>query len=245
MYAQQRKDSLAINLLDSIVSNNKNERIKDKAKIILEEISKRAITEKYLDTLKVKKVIKELPFVLVREEPNLLITPTLPLAQNLSIIPKKVEKDSTKLNPISIAKPGQQNNKVDSLTNRVDFVNDSLEPHYIALVTNKVSASFVKEIQNAFNILNNDEFSKQNLNVTYVQFDSLSYIVWIGSFSNRLTSANYLNKVKPRLNKEILSFVPTKQYKLYLLGKANILLIKSPEDLKKYEQFMMNTFYKP
>ena len=245
MYAQQRKDSLAINLLDSIVSNNKNERIKDKAKIILEEISKRAFTEKYLDTLKVKKVIKELPFVLIREEPNLLITPNLPLAQSVSIIPKKVEKDSTKLNPKSIAESGQQNNKVDGLINRIDFVNDSLEPHYIALVTNNVSASFVKEIQNAFTILNNDEFSKQNLNVTYVQFDSLSYIVWIGSFSNRVNSSNYLNKVKPRLNKEILSFVPTKQYQLYLLGKSNILLIKSPEDLKKYEQFMMNTFYKP
>ena len=235
MYAQLRKDSLAIKLLDTIISNNRNERIKDKAKIILEEISKRAIIEKYLDTLKIKKEIKELPFVSVKEEPNLLTT-----------IPKKAEKDSIQLPIKNIVKSAQQNSKLDSsLANVIDFVNDSLEPHYIALVTNKVSASFVKEMQNAFNILNNDEFSKQNLNVTYIQFDNLSYIVWIGSFNNRQSASNYLNKVKPRLSKEILSFVPNKQYQLYLLGKSNILLIKGPEDLKKYEQFMINTFYKP
>jgi tetratricopeptide (TPR) repeat protein len=235
MYAQQRKDSLAIKLLDTIISSNRNERIKDKAKIILEEISKRAVTEKYLDTLKINKVIKELPFVLIKEEPNLL-----------NSITKRVGKDSSILNSKVLVTSGQKDNQVDSnLSNLIEFVNDSLEPHYIALITNKVSASFVKEIQNAFNILNNDEFSKQNLNVTYVQFDNLSYIVWIGSFSNRQNASLYLNKVKSRLSKEIISFVPTKQYQLYLLGKSNIILIKTPEDLKKYEQFMINTFYKP
>lgn len=243
MYAQLRKDSLAINLLDSIIGNNRNERIKDKAKIILEEISKRAITEKYLDTLKIKKEIKELPFVLVREEPNMLNASALPVTE--SLVPAKLEKDSSKLISKSLIKSSQPVNKADSLINVIHFVNDSLEPHYIALVTNKVSASFVKETQNAFNILNNDEFSKQNLNVTYVQFDDFSYIVWIGSFKNREDASAYLNKVKPRLSKEILSFVPTKQYQLYLLGKSNIILIKTPEDLKKYEQFMIKTFYKP
>jgi len=100
-------------------------------------------------------------------------------------------------------------------------------------------------MQNALNLLNIDEFKKQNLNVTYVQFDESSYIVWIGYFGNRLNALAYINKVKPRLSKEIISFVPANQYQLYLIGKSNIILIKSPADLKKYERFMLDNIYKP
>ncbi len=246
MYAQLRKDSLAIKLLDSIISSNRNERIKDKATIILTEINNRKITETYLDTLKLKKVIVELPFVRVKEEPNLIITPLVPLAQSSNLTQKVVAKDTPSITMKSLTNNGVNKNTIDSLAlAAVTFENDSLEPHYIALVTNKVSASFVKEIQNALNLLNDDEFNKLKLNVTYIQFDDFTYIVWIGSFNNRLNASTYLNKIKPRLSKEIISFVPTKQYQLYLLGKSNIILIKSPEDLKKYEQFMIQNIYKP
>ena len=220
--------------------------IKDKATIILTEINNRKITETYLDTLKLKKVIVELPFVRVKEEPNLIITPLVPLAQSSNLTQKVVAKDTPSITMKSLTNTGVNKNTIDSLAlAAVTFENDSLEPHYIALVTNKVSASFVKEIQNAFNLLNDDEFNKLKLNVTYIQFDDFTYIVWIGSFNNRLNASTYLNKIKPRLSKEIISFVPTKQYQLYLLGKSNIILIKSPEDLKKYEQFMIQNIYKP
>ena len=127
----------------------------------------------------------------------------------------------------------------------IAFTKDSSEQHYIAFATQKVSAAFVKEMQTAFSYLNNDEFTKEKLNVTYIQFNESSYIVWIGSFENSQLAKNYLNKIKPRLNKEIISFVPSKQYEIYLLSKSNILLIKDEADLKQYQQFMFKNIYKP
>jgi hypothetical protein len=47
------------------------------------------------------------------------------------------------------------------------------------------------------------------------------------------------------LSKEIISFVPSKQYEIYLLSKSNILLIKDEADLKQYQQFMFKNIYKP
>ena len=108
-----------------------------------------------------------------------------------------------------------------------------------------MSAAFVKEMQTAFTYLNNDEFAKQKLNVTYVQFNENSYIVWIGPFVNNLDAKTYINKVKPRLSTEIISFVPSKQYEIYLLSKSNILLIKDEADLKQYQQYMFKNIYKP
>jgi len=125
------------------------------------------------------------------------------------------------------------------------FTNDSSEQYYIAFATQKVSATFVKEMQTAFTYLNNDEFIKQKLNVTYIQFNENSYIVWIGPFVNNLDAKNYINKVKPRLSTEIISFVPSKQYEIYLLNKSNILLIKDEADLKQYQQYMFKNIYKP
>lgn len=246
MYAQERKDSLAIKLLDSIIATYKSERIKDKAKNILAELKNRKTTETYLDTLKVKKLVKELPFVLVKEEPNLIISPLTPLAQSSNLTPKIISKDNPTLTIKAQTISTTSKNIVDSiLATAIEFENDSTEQHYIALVTSKVSASFVKEMQNALNLLNADEFKKQNLNVTYIQFDETTYIVWIGYFGNRSNASTYINKIKPRLSKEIISFVPTKQYQLYLIGKSNIILIKSPVDLKKYERFMLDNVYKP
>jgi hypothetical protein len=44
--------------------------------------------------------------------------------------------------------------------------------------------------------------------------------------------------VKGRLAKEIISFIPTQQYELFILGKSNIVLINNNADLIKYKAFM-------
>ena len=56
MFAQQKKDSIAIELLDSIIVLNKNENIRDRAKNIITELKRRKDTEAYLTSLKIIKV---------------------------------------------------------------------------------------------------------------------------------------------------------------------------------------------
>jgi hypothetical protein len=232
MYAQQRMDSSAIVLLDSIILQNTNEKIRDRAKNIQEELKNRKQTESYLTNLNLSKEI--------------LDTSTLLYTAAISKSSKK-EPLLNKDNP----------NVKDTNTNATKqiaavpiiapllFTNDSSEQYYIAFATQKVSAAFVKEMQTAFTYLNNDEFIKQKLNVTYIQFNEHSYIVWIGPFVNNLDAKTYINKVKPRLSTEIISFVPSKQYEIYLLSKSNILLIKDEADLKQYQQYMFKNIYKP
>jgi c-di-AMP phosphodiesterase-like protein len=158
--------------------------------------------------------------------------------------------NSTSITKLVLAKPSTSANlKKDNATAPIippiAFTNDSSEQHYIAFATQKVSAAFVKEMQTAFNYLNNDEFIKEKLNVTYIQFTESSYIVWIGPFENSQLAKNYMNKIKPKLSTEIISFVPSKQYEIYLLSKSNILLIKDEADLKQYQQYMFKNIYKP
>ena len=102
----------------------------------------------------------------------------------------------------------------------------------------------VKEVVNAMSYFNKDEFSKQKLDVTYLEFEENVFTVWIGPFENLNSSISYLSKIKNRISTEILSFIPTKQYELFILGKSNIIQIKTRGHLQKYKAYMFKNIYK-
>jgi hypothetical protein len=223
MYAQQKQDSLAIGVLESIISETKSDVIKEKARNIIVEIKNRKDTEAYLSSLQIVKdqfIPETTPTPSQKEiakiDSNLKLKDTLPV-----LVKEKIEIP------------------------RIQFVEDSTAPYFVAFVTNNIKPMFVKEMQNAFSNLNIDEFPNLKLNTTFVQFQEGVYIVWIGPFENVLKSKLYLNRIKPRLKNEVISFVSDKQYEMYLISKPNILLIKSTEDLKLYKDFMLNKIYKP
>jgi hypothetical protein len=235
MHAQLGKDSLAIVYCNEIIAQNKSESIKARAKNIITEINNRKATEAYLAALEIvkpNKLVNTNEEAIVRSKPpttnlktdsNFKSTPNLKMAVNPTI-------DST---------------LVKAVINQITFTNDSLEQHYIGLQTMNVSGVFVKEIQNAFKDFNTETFRQLNLAVTYVQFTDQSHIVWIGPFTNASDGLAYINKVKPRLSTEIISFIAKKQYDLILIGKSNILLINNQEQLDQYKRDKSNYYFKP
>jgi len=237
MNAQLGKDSIAIEYLNDIIAKTKSESIKARAKNIITEINNRKITEAYLAALKI-------------EKPNKLVNAKEEVLEQAKI-PTIVLKNDSSLNSIgkinNMAPVSTKKDSAQTLTvsNQIVFTNDSLEQHYIALQTINVSAAFVKEIQNALKDVNAEDFRKLNLAVTYVQFTDQSHIVWIGPFTNASDGLAYINKVKPRLSTEIISFIPKKQYDLTLIGKSNIIMINNQEQLEQYKRDKSNYNFKP
>ncbi len=227
MYAQLGKDSLAIEFCNEIIAQNKSESIKAKAKNIITEINNRKATEAYLAALIIVKPTKLINTNEEAIERNKSTAISLKDDRNINSNPKN---DST------LSK---------NIINQITFTNDSLEQHYIALQTINVSAVFVKEIQNAIKDFNTETFKQLNLAVTYVQFTDQSHIVWIGPFTKASDGLAYINKVKPRLSTEIISFIAKRQYDLTLIGKSNIVLITNQEQLDQYKRDKSNYYFKP
>ena len=227
MYAQLGKDSLAIEYCNEIIAQNKSESIKAKAKNIITEINNRKATEAYLTALVIVKPTKLINTNEEAIERNKSTAISLKDDRNINSNPKN---DST------LSK---------NIINQITFTNDSLEQHYIALQTINVSAVFVKEIQNAIKDFNTETFKQLNLVVTYVQFTDQSHIVWIGPFTKASDGLAYINKVKPRLSTEIISFIAKRQYDLTLIGKSNIVLITNQEQLDQYKRDKSNYYFKP
>ena len=222
MYAQQRMDSLAFLLLDSIIYIHQNENIRDRAKNIIEELKKRKETELYLSKLNADSL-------------KTIATAKKPIVENI--------KQGSENKTPAISPKIDSANKV-AMDAGLFFTKDETEPHYAALLTNNIKEILVKEMVTALSYLNKEDFKKQNLDVTYLEFEPNVFVVWIGPFENLNSSNAYLNKIKGRLSTEIISFVQSKQYELYILGKSNILQIKNSDDLKKYKGFMINNIYK-
>jgi len=227
MYAQLGKDSLAIEYCNEIIAQNKSESIKAKAKNIITEINNRKATEAYLAALVIVKPTKLINTNEEAIERNKSTAISLKNDRNINSTPK---------NDSALSK---------NIINQITFTNDSLEQHYIALQTMNVSAVFVKEIQNAIKDFNTETFKQLNLAVTYVQFTDQSHIVWIGPFTKASDGLAYINKVKPRLSTEIISFIAKRQYDLTLIGKSNIVLITNQEQLDQYKRDKLNYYFKP
>ena len=227
MYAQLGKDSLAIEYCKEIIAQNKSESIKAKAKNIITEINNRKATEAYLAALIIVKPTKLINTNEEAIERNKSTAISLKDDRNINSTPK---------NDSALSK---------NVINQITFTNDSLEQHYIALQTMNVSAVFVKEIQNAIKDFNTETFKQLNLAVTYVQFTDQSHIVWIGPFTKASDGLAYINKVKPRLSTEIISFIAKRQYDLTLIGKSNIVLITNQEQLDQYKRDKSNYYFKP
>jgi hypothetical protein len=237
MNAQQGKDSLAIDLLNQIITQNKSEAIKARAKDIITEINNRKATEAYLTALKI-------------EKPKKIVDMAQEAIEKTKGSSIAIKHDSSLNSTGKIIGMASLNLKKDSTqtisnANQITFTNDSLEQHYIALQTMNVSAVFVKEIQNAFKDVNAEDFRKLNLAVTFVQFTDQSHIVWIGPFTNASEGLAYIKQVKPRLSTEIISFVGKNQYDLTLIGKSNIILINNQEQLNQYKRDKSNYYFKP
>ena len=196
MYAQQKQDNLAMQLLDSIIMNNKSDVIKDKARNIRIELINRKKTEDYLSSLQ--------------------LTQDIILQDTSSPAPQKG-----------------------------DFVNDSLEQHYVSIAITNTNELVIEKTKTAIGNLNKSVYPSVNLNNTFAQLDKSKYLVWIGPFSNGNQAIKYLNEVKIKLIKEIAPFITQQQYEIYIFGKSNISLIKNSQDLKMYREFMINNIYKP
>ena len=229
MFAQLRKDSMALVLLNEVITRNSSEAVKARARNIITEINNRKTTEAYLVALKIvqPKTVDKIEAI----NPNASTLAKITTPKNEGTQASKIQMDSVKSDP--------------AIANQLVFTSDSLEQHYIALQTTNISPTFVKEIQNAFKDVHAEEFRKLNLSVTNVQFSEQSYIVWIGPFENAATGLQYIQKVKPRLSTEIISFIAKKQYDLILIGKSNIIQINDPAQLEQYKRDKANYYFKP
>ena len=237
MYAQQKFDSKAINVLDSIIRFSKNEVLKEKANNIIADIKNRKDTEAYLSSLHFEEIHLDSTHYKDSSVSNIASTNgNTKLADSSSMNTKEIAKQAVnaKANPIP---------KVVPILNS-KFAYDSTEIHYIALVTNNTNAFIVTRIKDSLLKNYRFEFITRKISATLSELQEKSYILWIGPFENGLAANNYFTSFAPTFQKGLNDYIALDKYELITIGKSNIVKIKSLSDFKDYKTIMSNNINK-
>ena len=237
MYAQQKFDSKAINVLDSIIRFSKNEVLKEKANNIIADIKNRKDTEAYLSSLHFEEIHLDSTHYKDSSVSNIASTNgNTKLADSSSMNTKEIAKQAVnaKANPIP---------KVVPILNS-KFAYDSTEIHYIALVTNNTNTFIVTRIKDSLLKNYRFEFITRKISATLSELQEKSYILWIGPFENGLAANNYFTSFAPTFQKGLNDYIALDKYELITIGKSNIVKIKSLSDFKDYKTIMSNNINK-
>jgi hypothetical protein len=140
-----------------------------------------------------------------------------------------VDAPMQKLEPVKIAP-----------TNQYAF--NANDPHFVAVVLDKVDGIFAGEAKNAFNRFNREQYSNQNLAIGNENIQANLQLVLVGPFANAGDAVGYINKAKPQAASRIVPWLAPEKYSFLILSGANLTVLKSKKDIQEYRSFLHGVF---
>ncbi|HWR33831.1 MAG TPA: hypothetical protein VN451_09900, partial [Chitinophagaceae bacterium] len=226
-YIKQRNDSTAISVLNALITQfGKNVKLADKAKALIDVLGKRKQIEDELRSLTiVRDSITNKPISIIPGplHPKTDSTGTKPVTTN--IVPVK---DSSANKPVNQIK--------------TDYKFSASEPHYVAVVLNKVDPVFVNEAKNAFARYNKDTYYNKPMSADLADLDAENRLLLISPFKDAAEALSYIDQTKPRTASDILPWLKGGKYSFIILSDGNYDLLKVNKDIDTYKAFLNQYF---
>ncbi len=112
------------------------------------------------------------------------------------------------------------------------------DSQYVVIILDKVDRVFVNETRSAFNQYNRQHFYNQPINIASSALNEQYNVLLFGPFENAHKAMAYLNKTKPDVPTQILSWLQTNKYSFSIISNANWQLLNENKDINKYQQML-------
>lgn len=152
-------------------------------------------------------------------------TTTKPAAPQLP--PPPVKKDSAALPKVKVEEP-----KPLVLTHNAE------QPHYVAIVLDKVDPVYVNEARNAFTRYNREQNSTKGLSVNNQNVSDALKLVVIGTFPNAADAMTYIDKTKKLAATEIVPWLPAAKYSFIIVTDNNLQVLMNTKDVNALKTFL-------
>jgi len=214
-HVKNRNDSVAIQGLQLIISNNPTSPLKQKAETMIDVLRRRAEIEKYLTSLEI-----------TRAEENQLKAPDVPKPVTKPVVPVVPKDTVAKVAPPLTSGP---------------FVMAVNAPHHVLMVLTKVDQVYITEARNAFIRYNRENFYGQTININKDALDADNNLLVITSFPDAAAALIYYNKIKKDAPSEI-SWLPANKYSFLIITEENLQLLKTNKNLTGYKALLNTQF---
>jgi tetratricopeptide (TPR) repeat protein len=255
-HVKQRNDSLAINVLNNIVSLYPDAKLAPKATRMVDVLKRRKEIEDYLTKLEITrlkddeviKVVEEKP-KLVRNDSNLIKSPANFIDTSKKVVApvEKTLTDSVKVQ-VPTLKPDSIKNsaptaikavakdsvaKAPTVFSNGPFTINTAAPQNVMMILDKVDGTYINESKNAFSRYINENFRGEPIALSRDAIDKDRAVLIFSSFADATAAYQFLLKVKKAAPDEI-SWLPANKYSFYLVSDENLQLLKTNKDIAAY-----------
>lgn len=226
-HIKQRNDSVALRVLDNIVSQFASSPLAPKAQNMMDVLRRRAQIEEELRNLIVTRATdstagRTITPIVVKTKPD--TAGSIPPVTTV-VTPPKPGTDTTAVKPVL-----PKSNSV--------FAHSPNEAHYVVVLLNKVDPVFVNEAKNAFARYNKDTYYNKTYSVDLYQLDTDNRLLLIAPFANAQDAIRYMDAAKPKTPSEILPWLRGGKYSFLIMTDGNFDLLKSNPDTEAYKNFL-------
>jgi TolA-binding protein len=228
-HIRQRNDSVARNILQTLISQGPNTPLAVKAQNLVSVLSRRRQIEEELTRLQIehpredssqKQATVQPPLALRRD--SLVAKPKTEVPRPLPAQPldTAAKKPIVKPLPVSVYKfdPGMK--------------------HYVMIILDKVDPMFVNEVKNAFDRYHKEVYYNQTFSISIRDFDADRKLVLVGEFGNAQEALDYVQKTRRRAPNEIIPWLKADKYEFSITTDPNLDLLLQKKDLTQYKQFL-------
>lgn len=230
-HLKQREDSLAKNVLQTLVTQNANTPLGKKAENLLQVLARRQQIETELAQYQIQNSA-DVPAVqqqeILKQQP--VITPPAVVKKD-SVIAKPIQKPADTIAKKTVTPPPA-----------AAFTFNASEPHYAIVLLNKVDPVFVGEAKNAFNRFNKEKLYNQPLDVQLADVNAENRLVLVGSFANASAAVDYIQMVKKLAASEIVPWLAADKYSFSIITSGNLTILKTNPDVNAYKKFVAQYF---
>jgi tetratricopeptide (TPR) repeat protein len=226
---KQRNDSIAIVGLNTIIQNNPNSPLKEKAATMIDVLKRRKEIETYLTNLQVTRA----------EEEQMLAPDNKPVVKQqapVTTVPVVISKPAVTVPVIKDTIP-----KAPPLLTNGAFVIQPDSPHIVLMILEKVDPVYVNESKNAFSRYNGQNYYGQPISITKDAIDAEHNVLVIASFANGAAALDYYENIKRAASREV-SWLPANKYSFVIITNENLQVLKTNKDVNGY-RLLLNKQY--
>jgi outer membrane protein assembly factor BamD (BamD/ComL family) len=258
-HIKQRDDSVAKNILQTLIRQSESSPMGEKAKNLLGVLNRRSQIEEELNNLQLEHPqedsVTTAPPAIVQKQ----VTPP-PVQQTVTQAPPPPEEESMPATQLKrenhINAPRNETGTVsvtrrppgDTLSRRPALIRqktassvytfDPASKHYAMIILDKVDPIFVNEAKNAFTRFSQESFYNLSLQVTSTDLDADRKMLLIGDFPNAQEAIDYAMKAKRLAPTEIVPWLKADKYSFFIMTDANLEVLRNSKDLTLYKKFL-------
>lgn len=251
-HIRQRDDSVAKNILQTLINQSSQTPLAAKAQNLLSVLNRRAQIEAELTRYQIPQDTTQQVVMIQRQTQTPLIQN--PVTKNPAVVKKDslinqpknnvaliTQKKDTVANVVStsVKKPDTVTKKpvITPKPYSVYTFNPSSK-HYVMIILDKVDPMFANEVKNAFFRYNREAYYNRTFDISSKDLDADRKLVLISGFNDVQDAVDYAMKVKKIAANEIIPWLKADKYSFSIMTDANLDILSQKKDLNEYKKFL-------